>query len=88
MTTAAAPPPDGALLLTEAQVGMLIGFSRRTVRAWVSAGKFPPPVKLPGAEAGAAADDDKDRFAGERRPKRWRRADVDAWIAQLGSPKT
>jgi predicted DNA-binding transcriptional regulator AlpA len=77
MTTADIPP--GAVLLTEAQVAGMVGFAPRTIRSWVSAKTFPQPVHLPGVDQ----VDDRDRFAGARRPKRWLRAEVEAWIAKL-----
>lgn len=67
--TTSAPPPE-AILLTQAQVCAMIGFAGRTLRTWVSAGKFPRPVSIAGRD--------------ERRcPKRWLRTEVEGWIADL-----
>ena len=62
-------PTSDAVLLTQAQVCRMIGFASRTLRTWVSAGKFPRPVQI-------GRDD-------QRAPKRWLRAEVEEWIAAL-----
>lgn len=75
MSTLAKPvaAPD-AILLRESEVARMVGFSRRTIRSWVSAGKFPKPVRI--------GDDE------QRSPKRWKRSEVDAWIAKLPEAKS
>ena len=58
-----------ALLLDERAVAALVSLSPRTIQTLVSAGEFPEPVRL---------------GLGKRRMKRWRRADVEAWVDGLG----
>lgn len=53
------------LLLTASQVRLLVNISEREIRARVSAGRFPKPVKQLG------------------RMKRWKRTDVEAWVASV-----
>lgn len=61
------------LLLREADVVALVGFAPRTIRQWVSCGKFPRPVKLDGD--------------GMRAAKRWLRAEVEEWVAKLAEKR-
>lgn len=73
---AAPPAPPAAadtrpMLLTEAQAAELIQVATRTLRSMVSAGRFPRPVKIgPNPES-------------QQCPRRWVRAEVDAWLRQL-----
>ncbi|MFN8824468.1 MAG: helix-turn-helix transcriptional regulator [Planctomycetota bacterium] len=73
---AAPPAPPAAaetrpVLLTEAQVAELIQVAPRTLRRMVSTGRFPQPVKIgPNPES-------------QQCPRRWVRAEVDAWLRQL-----
>jgi excisionase family DNA binding protein len=43
-------------LITEEQIAAVLGVSRRTVRAWVAAGRFPKPLKHGGWIRWRAAD--------------------------------
>lgn len=40
------PPPEGAALLTAANVAALLNTSVRTVWRYVASGKLPPPARL------------------------------------------
>lgn len=66
-------PPIQPLLLREHEVASLVGYSPRTLRAWVSAGKFPRPIRQPDA-AGHST-------------KRWLRSEIDAWITKLAESR-
>lgn len=61
-------------LLRESQVVALVSYSARTLRAWVSAGRFPKPVRQPGDQRQAS--------------KRWLRCEVEAWIAERAGDRT
>lgn len=54
--------------VTEREVLARLKMSSRTLRAWVSAGKFPEPARF--------GDD------AQRARKRWLASDVDAWVEQ------
>ena len=54
------------LLLRERDVAGMLSISPRTLRLWVSSGKFPRPIRV-GADA-------------QRSTVRWLRSEVDAWI--------
>lgn len=71
--TTSAPPPE-AVLLTQAQVCAMISVADRTLRQWVSAGRFPRPVVVGGGDE-------------QRAGKRWIRAEVEAWIAKLAQER-
>lgn len=62
--------PAQAALLTEAQVSVLVQIPSRTLRMMVSAGRFPKPLRIgPNPES-------------QQCPKRWVRAEIDAWLTQ------
>lgn len=61
--------PIQPMLLREAEVAALVGYSPRTLRAWVSAGKFPRPIRQPDATLHST--------------KRWLRSEIEAWVAKL-----
>lgn len=64
-------PREPSMLLRKAEVAALVGFSIRTIEAWVSAGKFPRPVNP------APGIDD------QRSSRRWLRSEVEAWVENL-----
>ena len=66
-------PTVQALLLREAEVAALVGYSARTLRAWVSAGKFPRPIRQPDATGHST--------------KRWLRSEIEKWIAELADQR-
>ena len=61
---AATPIPQEAVLLTCKQVSVMVQLAERTIRALVSSGQFPRPVRI-------------------GRSRRWRRTDVEEWLAKL-----
>lgn len=62
--TATVSVPADAALLTCKQVAVIVQLAERTVRALVSSGRFPKPVRI-------------------GRSRRWRRSDVETWLAGL-----
>lgn len=66
MTSPAPLQNDQAVLLRESQVATMLSIAPRTLRLWVSAGKFPRPIRV-GSDQ-------------QRSTVRWLRGEVDAWI--------
>lgn len=56
------------MLLSTAQVTRLLGIGRQTLSRWVRDGEFPAPAI----------------GGGSGRTKRWRREDIERWLARKG----
>jgi predicted DNA-binding transcriptional regulator AlpA len=63
--------PDAAVMLTIAQVCAISQLAPRTIRRWVSAGKFPAPRRLCAGQS---------KFA---KGVRWVRSEVMAWVEKM-----